>query len=123
MDNKLTDAEWRIMNALWQDHPATARHITDRLGPGVSWAYTTVKTMLTRLVEKKAVSERKQGNASWYEPLVSRSRARRTALTSLANQAFDGAFGALMHFLLEDENLTQTQRDELMGILQRKEQE
>ena len=56
---KLTKAEWQIMNALWEDHPATARDIMDRLPTGVKWAYTTIKTMLTRLVEKKAVSETK----------------------------------------------------------------
>ena len=121
MNTKLTEAEWQIMNALWQAHPATARQITDRLPPGVSWAYTTIKTMLTRLAEKKAVREQKQGRTSVYDPLVSRSAARRTALKSLANQAFDGAFGPLMHFLLEDQGLTKKQRAELLSLLQRKE--
>ena len=122
MNAKLTEAEWQIMNALWQGHPATARQITTRLPPGVSWAYTTVKTMLTRLTEKNAVRERKQGRVSLYEPLVSRHAARRTALKALANQAFDGAFGPLMHFLLEDQSLTPKQRAELLRLLQRKEQ-
>lgn len=117
MNAKLTDAEWQIMNALWQDHPATARQITARLPPGVSWAYTTIKTMLTRLAEKNAVREEKQGRTSLYEPLISRSTARRTALKTLANQAFDGAFGPLMHFLLADQDLTEKQRRELMHIL------
>ncbi len=26
---KLTDAEWQLMNALWKDHPATARQIEE----------------------------------------------------------------------------------------------
>ncbi len=108
------------MNALWQAHPATARQITDRLPAGVNWAYTTIKTMLTRLTDKNAVSETKQANTSLYSPLLTRSRARRIALTSLANQAFDGAFGPLMHFLLEDENMTDKQRTELMKLLQQK---
>ena len=123
MNAKLTEAEWQIMNALWQSHPATARQITARLPPGVNWAYTTIKTMLTRLAEKKAVREEKQGRASLYEPLISRRTARRTALKTLANQAFDGAFGPLMHFLLEDQGLTKKQRAELLSLLQRKEQE
>jgi BlaI family penicillinase repressor len=71
---KLTEAEWQIMNALWRRHPATAREIMDRLPAGVNWAYTTIKTMLTRLVEKQAVGEVKQGNTSVYEPLVSRRK-------------------------------------------------
>jgi BlaI family penicillinase repressor len=115
---RLTEAEWLIMNALWQGHPARARDVAGRLPADVSWAYTTIKTLLTRLVEKKAVSERKQGNISVYEPLVSRQNARRSALRALANQAFDGAFGPLMHFLLEQEKLTAKQRKELIKILE-----
>jgi BlaI family penicillinase repressor len=114
---KLTEAEWLIMNALWHKHPAKARDIAGRLPKEVNWAYTTIKTMLTRLVEKKAVAERKQGNASVYEPLVSKQKAQRSALRTLANQAFDGAFGPLMHFLLEQQKLTAKQRRELMEVL------
>jgi len=118
---KLSDAEWQIMNALWAGHPATARQVAGRLPSGVTWAYTTIKTMLTRLVEKKAVSERKQGNTSIYEPLLSRQKARRRALRMLADQAFDGAFGPLMHFLLEDQKLPAKQRQELLRTLSRDE--
>ena len=114
---KLTDAEWQIMNALWQGHPATAREIADRLPPTVKWAYTTIKTMLTRLKEKRAVRERKRNTTSVYDPLVSKRRAQRTALKDLVNQAFEGAFGPLMHFLVEGRNLTAKQRKELLDAL------
>ena len=114
---RLTEAEWVIMNALWQDYPATAREIAGRLPAEVSWAYTTIKTMLTRLAEKKAVCESKQGNTSVYEPAITRHKARRSALRALVDQAFDGAFGPLMHFLLEEEKLTAGQRRKLMKLL------
>jgi len=114
---KLTEAEWLIMNALWRGYPATARQIAERLPAGINWAYTTIKTMLTRLVEKNALTESKRGNTSLYEPLVSKQKARLNAIKSLADQAFDGAFGPLMHFLLEEEKLSAKQRKELMSIL------
>ena len=120
---KLTQAEWQIMNALWKKHPATAREIARRLPPGVNWAYTTIKTMLARLAEKRAVKQSARGNTSVYEPIVSKSRARRTALKNLANQAFDGAFGPLLHFLIEDEGLSARQRRELMEALSNYEQQ
>lgn len=114
---KLTNAEWLIMNVLWDKHPAKAREIAERLPAGVNWAYTTIKTMLTRLVEKKVVSESKKGNISYYEPILTHRKARQTALRTLLNQAFDGAFGPLMHFLVEDQNLTAKKRKELIEIL------
>jgi predicted transcriptional regulator len=114
---RLTEAEWVVMNALWQEYPATAREIAGRLPAEVRWAYTTIKTLLTRLAEKKAVVESKQGNTSVYKPAITRHRARHSALRALADQAFDGAFGPLMHFLLEEGKLTAAQRRKLMELL------
>ncbi|MDH4203377.1 MAG: BlaI/MecI/CopY family transcriptional regulator [Phycisphaerae bacterium] len=119
---KLTEAEWQIMKALWAEWPATARQIADRLSGEVNWAYTTIKTMLTRLTEKKALKETKKGNVSVYEPIISRPDAQRNALKSLVNQAFDGAFGPLMHFLLEDQKLPENQKEELLKVLKEGEQ-
>ena len=114
---KLSDSEWQIMNALWKRSPATARDLSEYLPKDTNWAYTTIKTMLTRLVTKKAVSERKRGNTSVYEPLISKSKARSKAVVSLVNKAFDGTVGPLMHFLLEEKKLSKKQRKELLEML------
>jgi BlaI family penicillinase repressor len=114
---KLTQAEWQIMKALWKEHPATARQIMAGLPKGVSWAYTTIKTMLSRLVEKNAVTERKSGNTSLYEPLLSQRKARLSAFTSMLDQAFDGATGPLVHFLLDEKKLSRKQKRELIEKL------
>jgi BlaI family penicillinase repressor len=114
---RLTDSEWQIMNALWEGHPATAREVGERLPAEVTWAYTTIKTMLTRLARKGAVSEAKRGNTSIYVPLVARDEARRSALSSLLEHAFGGAVQPLLAFLARDRELTEKQRRELERIL------
>jgi BlaI family penicillinase repressor len=118
---KLSDAEWQIMNALWKRYPATAREIAGNLPENVQWAYTTIKTLLARLTVKNAVSERKLGNTSVYEPLVSLKKARRTALRSLLDHAFDGTVEPLLNFLAEERRLSDRQRRELLKILQNEE--
>jgi len=116
---KLSDAEWQIMNALWKHYPATAREIAECLPGNIQWAYTTIKTLLARLAAKSAVSERKLGNTSVYEPLISLERARRTALRSLLDRAFDGTVEPLLNFLAEERKLSDKQRRELLKILQK----
>lgn len=116
---KLTEAEWHLMTALWERHPATARELADSLPDEIQWAYTTVKTLLSRLVAKKAVSERKLGNVAVYEPLLTRSRARRSALRTLLDQAFGGAVAPLLDFLADDRGLSRRQRRELMQLLEK----
>jgi len=113
----LTSAEWRVMNALWQDWPATAREIEARLSDEVDWAYTTLRSVLARLEEKGAVKEYKRSNVSFYEPILTRRKARMAALRSVVSEAFEGAFGPLVHFLVEEEALSEEERRKLMDAL------
>lgn len=115
---KLTQAEWQLMNALWEKYPATAREVGARLPEGTKWAYTTIKTMLTRLAAKGAVAETLEGKTALYVPLVTRQKARLAALRSVAEEAFDGAFGTLVHFLLEEEKISPEERKRLAKMLE-----
>jgi len=117
---KLTQPEWQLMNALWEGHPASARQIVERLPKKTRWAYTTIKTMLSRLVAKKALSESKKGNVSLYAPRLTRRKARLMALRMLAGDAFEGAFGSLVHFIVEEENLSAEERRKLAELLDEK---
>jgi len=114
---RLSDAEWAVMNAVWERPPASARDVLDRVGAGRGWAYTTVKTMLERLAEKGALRVWKRGNTSLYEPLVTREQARRSALRSLLDRAFDGALGSLLQHLVAEEKLSTGDRRRLAEML------
>jgi BlaI family penicillinase repressor len=116
---KFSDAEWQLMNALWQKYPATAREVMDNIPNSNTWAYTTVKTMLTRLVDKKAISETKQGNISVYEPLVSQQSARKSALQGLVDKVLGGTVEPIMHFLVEEKKLSVKDRQKLIEFLEK----
>jgi BlaI family transcriptional regulator, penicillinase repressor len=114
---KLSDAEWQIMNALWKKHPATTREIIDAMEDGGRWAYTTVKTMLTRLAAKRAVGETKRGNTGYYTPLVDQRNTRRSALRTVFDRVLDGTAAPLMSFLIEEKKLSKKEREELIRML------
>ena len=120
---KLSENEWQIMNALWKKSPATAREIIEQIPGEVTWAYTTVKTMLTRLVVKEAVSEYKRGNTSLYEPLIAQEHAHRNAFRNLFDKVLDGAVEPLMHYLIEEKKLSPKEREELIRMLKSKDTE
>lgn len=120
---RLSDSEWQLMHALWKKYPATAREVIEQIPGDVKWAYTTVKTMLNRLVTKKAVAERKRANTSVYEPLVSQNKAQRSALASLYDKVLAGTVEPLMHFLAEPKRISDKERKELIRMLQEMDQE
>ncbi|HEV8114306.1 MAG TPA: BlaI/MecI/CopY family transcriptional regulator [Planctomycetota bacterium] len=108
-----SDAEWKVLHALWRRHPANARELLDALGPETGWAYTTLKTVLSRMLEKGLVSAEMRGNTTWYEPAVEQGRARRNALQSLIERVFEGAAGPLLAHLVEHESLSPAERKQL----------
>lgn len=113
----LSEAEWKVMNALWQRHPACVRDVLEEIGEEASWAYTTVKTMLSRLAEKGILEVEKRANTSYYSPNLTRNSARRAAVRSLMDRAFDGAFGPMMTFLVDDQRLSANDRQRLQALL------
>ena len=115
---KFSDSEWMVMIALWERSPASVRDVLERIEPKTGWAYSTVKTILERLVEKEAVRVRKRGNSGLFEPLVSLQEARRTAVRSLVEKAFDGAFGSLFLHLFSEEKLSRKDRRQLTQMLE-----
>ncbi len=119
---KLSDAEWQIMNALWRKHPATAREIMEEIPGEAKWAYTTLKTMLTRLMKKKAVKEFKRSNLSFYEPLIVQNNARYSAIKTLFDNILDGSVEPVLHFLAKEKNLSEKNRQKLLKILNKMDQ-
>ena len=109
------------MNVLWEHDRCTAREVLNSIADS-TWAYTTVKTLLSRLVDKGALREEKQGNTSVYEAAVTRSRARGNALRALLDRAFDGAFAPLMAHLADHEKLSTKDRQRLQEILEQEEE-
>ena len=114
---KLSDTEWTVMNAVWQEHPASARDVLERVESRTGWAYSTVKTTLARLVEKGALAVRMRANTGRYEPLITRGQARRSALRNILDRAFDGTVGSLVQHLISEEKLSARERAKLAQVL------
>jgi predicted transcriptional regulator len=107
-----SDSEWKVLNALWRKHPASARELLTRLAHE-GWAYTTVKTMLTRMEEKGLVRTEMRWHTTWYEPAVEQADARRSALRRLLERVFEGSAGPMLAHLAEDRRMSAAERRKL----------
>ena len=120
---RLNDSEWTVMGAVWsaaeaaRDGEVTAREVHDRIGDSAEWSYSTVRTLLARLVEKGALRERKRGNQSMYVTLVTQDEARSSAIRSLLERAFDGTFGSLLQHVAAREKLSRRDRAALASLV------
>lgn len=105
------------MRVLWERSPASARDVLEAAQPATGWAYTTVKTILDRLVEKEVLKTKKRANVLFYSPRLSRGAAQARAVSSLVERAFEGTFGSLVQHLVTEERLTARERAELRSLL------
>ena len=115
----ISDAEWDVMKVVWDHGPLTSGEVVRRLADEKHWKPRTVKTLLSRLVQKGAVAAAAADGKFLYSAKVTRDAlARRETRTFLA-RVFDGAVApALVHFI-QDADLSPKEIAELKKILDR----
>jgi BlaI family penicillinase repressor len=114
---EILETEWDILDALWQAERATARQVTEALSSRRDWAYSTVKTMLDRMVEKELVVARQVGNVWEYAPAMPRRKAQRQAWRRFVDVAFGGAVAPTLAFVAKETRLSKEDREELRALL------
>ena len=69
---RISAAESQVMEALWTRGPLTAEELISEVGPAQGWGEATVKTLINRLLKKKALASQREGGRARYRPIVSR---------------------------------------------------
>lgn len=113
----LSEGEWKVMNAVWRKNPARVRDVLTDLEGQTTWAYTTVKTMLTRLTRKQLLDVSKQGRTSYYTPRITQPQAQRLAVECLLKCAFEGRFRELVSFLFAEAHVDPQAEEQIRQAL------
>jgi BlaI family penicillinase repressor len=114
----LSESEWIIMEALWESAPMTALELTRHLQPSAGWAENTVRTMLSRLVDKGALKtgENAAGTRT-FRPAVSRDKCVSAESDSFLHRVFRGAAKPLLVHFAQHSQLTAEEVKELKKLL------
>ncbi len=115
----LTEVELRLMEIVWASGPATVAQIVEAIPADERPAYNTVQTMMKILERKGYVTHRAEGRAFVYESVVDRDAAARTALSHVMQRFFGGSPRALALNLIEGDQLTEDELDELERTIKR----
>ncbi len=115
----ISDGEWDLLEALWARKHGTAREVAESVRSARGWAYSTVKTMLDRMVDKGLVKSRQIGNVWEYTPAVEPREARRGAWARFVSSAFGGAISPALEFIASEARLSRKERDALLAILKK----
>jgi BlaI family penicillinase repressor len=116
----IQDSEWDLLEALWTLERATAPQVAEALAKTRGWAYSTVKTLLDRMMVKGLVHGRQVGNVWEYTPALRREDARRSAWTDFVSKAFGGATAPALEFLATQARVPKKELEELRVLLEKK---
>jgi BlaI family penicillinase repressor len=118
---KLSEFEYEVMQLLWGLGESTAPELHKLIIKSKQVSYSTVKTIIDRLEEKKAISRIKQyGRTIVYAPLVSKDSLRKPLIKNFISKVFSGNPQSLMNHLLEDSELSKEDIDYLQSVLNKK---
>jgi predicted transcriptional regulator len=112
---RISTAESQVMEAVWRRGPLGADEIVAEVGEPQGWGEATVKTLINRLLKKKAlVSERSEGRTR-YRPLLTRADYVQSESQGLLDRLFDGKLAPLVahyakHQALSSEDIARLKR-------------
>ena len=118
---KISGAESVVMEALWKRQPPnsymTAEEIGAEVAAGQGWSEATVKTLVNRLLKKKAIAATRDGRRFLYRPLTARADYVQAESQGLLDRLFDGRLAPMVSHFSQNRTLTAEDVAELRRLL------
>ena len=114
---RITDAEHAVMEALWDNPASSAQDIFEQVGTSRDWSLATVKTLLSRLVQKQAIAARPDGRRFLYTPMIERADYVGGESRRLVDKLFGGRAASLVAHLAQSEALSDDDLAEIEELL------
>lgn len=114
---RISEAEHAVMEVLWDRGTATAAEVCEAVCEVRDWSLATVKTLLSRLVQKDAIATRPDGRRFIYTPLIARSDYVGGESRRLVERLFGGKAASLVAHLAETEALSDDDLNEIEALL------
>lgn len=117
MAERISGAEYEIMEVLWRESPLTAAEVSARAPAEKAWNIRTVKTLLARLLAKGALAHEEEGRRYLYRPAVARADYVAEESSRLIDRMFGGRVTPLVAQLAERDRLSQADIAEIEALL------
>lgn len=115
---KIFDSEIKVMEIIWSNEPISAKEISLIASDEIGWNKNTTYTVIKKL-EKKGFIKRNEPNFICTS-LFSRDEIQRFETQTLVDKLFGGSRKALFSSLLDDDNLSESDINELRDMIKKR---
>jgi len=114
---RISEAEWEVMEVLWKKSPRTASEVVEVLSGKGRWKRETIRTLINRLVRKKAVGFEKKGKQYHYFPFVKEAECIRKETKTFLRRFHGGSIEPMLADFVQEERLSPEKIARLRQIL------
>ena len=114
---RISTAESQIMQALWAKGPMGAEENVREVGEAQSWGEATVKTLINRLLKKKAIASEREGGRARYRPLLTREDYVTGESQGLLDRLFGGEVAPLVAHYAKHRALSAEELERLKSLI------
>lgn len=114
----VSESESLVLEALWRESPKSAEGIIDDVAASNGWTAATVKTLLNRLLKKKAIRADRDGRRYLYSPLVTRADYVQSESQGLIDRLFGGKVAPLVSHFSDRQGLSTDDIDALKKLVE-----
>ncbi|HPF88089.1 MAG TPA: BlaI/MecI/CopY family transcriptional regulator [Candidatus Limiplasma sp.] len=122
MPLQLTDAEWKIIEVLWDEHPRSMPEITKILEPSTGWTRHTVITLLKRMESKGTITVDTSGSIKMYSPKITREQATAEQTRKFLSRVFSGNLSLLISNLVDSGEADVEEMQAILDMVKKNEQ-
>ncbi len=113
---EISESELEIMKVLWaKELPMSVQDICDEM-INTEWKYSTVATLLGRMVKKGAIEGKKKGYLYYYKPLLDKKEYKISQAKKFVSKLYDGSVKNLVVSLFENKELSDEDIAELKNL-------
>jgi len=116
---ELTKTEFDILRILWKAKRLNVREVHDQMVENYSWAYSTTKTMMDRMVKKGLLKREQFHGVFLYTPLISRPKGFARLIRFFSDRVLELDYSAVVSLFAHSEALSPVEIEELSQILER----
>ena len=114
----ISEAESVVMDVLWRESPLSAEDVVSALAKTSDWQEPTIKTLINRLLKKKAIIAERDGRRYLYRPVLRREDYIHAASKGLLDRLFNGRVAPLVAHFSERHKLTKKDIAELKRLIE-----
>jgi BlaI family transcriptional regulator, penicillinase repressor len=117
---RLTDAEFEIMDIVWDEEETTVNHVWETINRQRSTplSRTTIQVQMNRLEDKKWLKHRKRGRTFHYYPTRQRDQTLESIVEEIHGRFFKGSSSNLVQCLFRSQTISKAEIRKLKEIIE-----